>query len=93
MKEQRKKNEREIKKKDMNEWMSEWKKNAMKERKEERNKEVIFKRMELNRGTNEKIIKKNNINDEWIKGDWFGLVSLFNGISTFIGYLTPKLFS
>ena len=24
---------------------------------------------------------------------WFGLVSLFNGISTFIGYLMPKLFS
>ena len=23
----------------------------------------------------------------------FGLVSLFNGISTFIGYLMPKLFS
>ena len=24
---------------------------------------------------------------------WFGLVSLINGISTFIGYLMPKLFS
>ena len=24
---------------------------------------------------------------------WFSLVSLFNGISTFIGYLMPKLFS
>ena len=24
---------------------------------------------------------------------WFGLVSLFNGISTFMGYLMPKLFS
>ena len=24
---------------------------------------------------------------------WFGLVSLFNGISAFIGYLTPKIFS
>ena len=24
---------------------------------------------------------------------WFGLVSLFNGISTFIGYLMPKPFS
>ena len=24
---------------------------------------------------------------------WFGLVSLFNGISTFVGYLIPKLFS
>ena len=23
--------------------------------------------------------------------DWFGLVSLFNGISTFVGYLMPKL--
>ena len=23
---------------------------------------------------------------------WFGLVSLFNGISTFVGYLMPKLF-
>ena len=23
----------------------------------------------------------------------FGLVSLFNGISTFVGYLMPKLFS
>ena len=25
--------------------------------------------------------------------DWFGLVSLFNGISTFVGYFMPKLFS
>ena len=24
---------------------------------------------------------------------WFGLVSLFNGISTFVGYLMPKVFS
>ena len=24
---------------------------------------------------------------------WFGLVSLFNGISTFVGYLMPMLFS
>ena len=24
---------------------------------------------------------------------WFGLVSLFNGISTFVGYLIPKRFS
>ena len=24
---------------------------------------------------------------------WFGLVSLFNGISTFVGYLMPKPFS
>ena len=24
---------------------------------------------------------------------WFDLVSLFNGISTFVGYLTPKIFS
>ena len=24
---------------------------------------------------------------------WFGLVSLFNGISTYVGYLMPKLFS
>ena len=24
-------------------------------------------------------------------GVWFGLVSLFNGISTFVGYLIPKL--
>ena len=24
---------------------------------------------------------------------WFGLISLFNGISTFVGYLMPKLFS
>ena len=24
---------------------------------------------------------------------WFGLVSLFNGMSTFVGYLMPKLFS
>ena len=23
---------------------------------------------------------------------WFGLVSLFNGISTFVGYLMPKPF-
>ena len=27
---------------------------------------------------------------EWV---WFGLVSMFNGISTFVGYLMPKLFS
>ena len=27
------------------------------------------------------------------RGDGFGLVSLFNGISTFVGYLMPKLFS
>ena len=25
--------------------------------------------------------------------DWFGLFSLFNGISTFVGYLVPKPFS
>ena len=25
--------------------------------------------------------------------DWFGLVSSFNGISTFVGYLMPKPFS
>ena len=25
--------------------------------------------------------------------DWFGLISLFNGISTFVGYLMSKLFS
>ena len=25
--------------------------------------------------------------------DWFGLVSWFNGISTFVGYLMPKPFS
>ena len=24
---------------------------------------------------------------------WFGLVSLFNGISTFLGYLIPKIFA
>ena len=24
------------------------------------------------------------------KKDWFGLVWLFNGISTFVGYLMPK---
>ena len=24
---------------------------------------------------------------------WFGLISLFNGISTFVGYLMPKPFS
>ena len=27
------------------------------------------------------------------KGIWFGLVSLFNGISTSVGYLMPNLFS
>ena len=27
------------------------------------------------------------------KRDWFGLVSFFNGISTFVGYLMTKLFS
>ena len=32
-------------------------------------------------------------NDGWQLLDWFGLVSLFNGISTFVGYLMPKLFS
>ena len=26
------------------------------------------------------------------KEDWFGLVSLFNGILTFAGYLMPKSF-
>ena len=36
------------------------------------------------------IFEKHAIN---LKFSWFGLVSLFNGISTFIGYLTPKLFS
>ena len=25
--------------------------------------------------------------------DWFDLISLFNGISTFVGYLMPKLLS
>ena len=30
----------------------------------------------------------------WLIGSvWFGLVSLFNGISTFVGYLMPKPFS
>ena len=28
-----------------------------------------------------------------VPADWFGLVSLFNGISTFVGYLMPKQFS
>ena len=27
------------------------------------------------------------------RDSWFGLVSLFNGISTFVGFLTPKPFS
>ena len=27
------------------------------------------------------------------ENDWFGLVSLFNDISTFVGYLIPKLLS
>ena len=27
-----------------------------------------------------------------LKVIWFGLVSLFNSISTFVGYLMPKLF-
>ena len=27
------------------------------------------------------------------KAKWIGLVSLFNGISTFVGYLMPKPFS
>ena len=41
---------------------------------------------------------------KWLKGmdryeqivivrSWFGLASLFNGISTFVGYSMPKLFS
>ena len=29
----------------------------------------------------------------YIQQFWFGLVSLFNGISTFVGYLMSKLFS
>ena len=29
----------------------------------------------------------------WFGLVWFGLVSLFNGISTFVGYLMPKVFS
>ena len=31
----------------------------------------------------------------WIVSNikWFGMVSLFNGISTFAGYLMPKVFS
>ena len=37
------------------------------------------------------------IEEEWNKMSegfiWFGLVSLFNGISTFVGYLMPKPFS
>ena len=28
-----------------------------------------------------------------VASDWFGLVSLFNGILTFVGYLMPMLFS
>ena len=28
-----------------------------------------------------------------VSGGTFGLVSLFNGISIFVGYLMPKLFS
>ena len=36
---------------------------------------------------------KRNGNLETSEEDWFGLVSLFNGISTFVGYLMPKLFS
>ena len=35
-------------------------------------------------------LKQNWANKEMV---WFGLISLFNGISTFVGYLMPKLFS
>ena len=35
--------------------------------------------------------------EKWTSGyitlDWFGLVSLFNGILTFVGYLMQKPFS
>ena len=31
--------------------------------------------------------------DRLFKRMWFGLVSLFNGISTFVDYLMPKPFS
>ena len=36
------------------------------------------------------ISRKKGIN--WLKKNWFGLVSLFNGISNFVGYLMPKPF-
>ena len=36
------------------------------------------------------ILKKGGVSK---KGADFGLVSLFNGISTFVGYLMPKPFS
>ena len=29
----------------------------------------------------------------WKSVDWLGLASLYNGISTFVGYLMPNLFS
>ena len=29
----------------------------------------------------------------WKQIKWFGLISLFNGMSTFVDYLMPKLFS
>ena len=37
--------------------------------------------------------RKLDENYEMKKEDWLDLVYLFNGISTFIGYLMPKLFS
>ena len=37
--------------------------------------------------------KKLNLNKEESCALWFGLVSLFNDILTFVGYLMPKPFS
>ena len=41
----------------------------------------------MNECQNRKEIKR-----KWSKDYWFALVSLFNGISTFAGYLMPKPF-
>ena len=38
-------------------------------------------------------IKLNKTCNELLNQIWFGLVSLFNGISIVVGYLMPKLFS
>ena len=40
-----------------------------------------------------RLFNKNMLAMRWIEIFNLGLVSLFNGISTFVGYLMPKLFS
>ena len=44
-------------------------------------------------GESEKMVKASGKTDKSNIYDWFGLISLFNGIPTFVGYLMPKPFS